>query len=177
VIPDGQIQRFFEECFSKHQSMRRDTRWRKLSSYCGTVEACPTLEQKFMSVAIALEFVMRNALIDAGEPAATVERLDLGPLVGRVRRRIGWQLPSHYEPNDRWRLLRNAVAHGNERRETAMKDSGQFRQEFDKLKLLLNRLALLQLGYRGNVLAPGERGWHESQVDDFSEDRNTFNYG
>lgn len=175
VLSDEQIPRFFEECFSMHESMRRDDRWRKLSSYCGTVEACPTLEQKFMSVAIALEFLMRNSLIDEGLSTETVEDMKLGGLINRVRKMKGWRLPRHYEDEDRWRLLRNAVAHGNERPGTVTKDNAAFRQEFDKLKLLLYRLALLQLGYRGDVLAAGE-GRHESRVDDFSEDRNTFRY-
>lgn len=177
VVPDEEIPRFFEECFSTHRAMRRDPRWRKLSSYCGTVEACPTLEQKFMSVAIGLEFVMRNALIDADQPADAVEKLELGPLVGKVRRVLGWNIPRHYEPNDRWRVLRNALAHGNERPEAAAPNAAQFRQEFDKLKLLLYRLALLKLGYRGNVLAPSDGRWHASGVDEFAEDRNTFRYG
>ncbi len=177
LIPDDDIPRFFADCFEAHRRMRRDDRWRKLASYCGTVEACATLEQRFASVAIALEFVMRNSLIQAGQPTAAVENLELGPLIGRARKVLGWPIPSHYTKNDRWRRLRNAVAHGNERDVDLAAGNTEFRQEFDKLKLLLFRLSLLQLGYGGQVLAPGEHGYHPSAIHDFSEDRNTFRHG
>lgn len=119
--------------------MRQHCRWRKLASYCGSVEACATLEQRFASVATALEFTMRNVLIERGESVEAVERLDLTALIARVRQVAGWRIPKHYMAGDRWRLLRNAVSHGNERAEDVAPDNTQFRQEFDKLKLLLYR--------------------------------------
>ena len=176
VIPDEDIPRFFTECFAAHRAMRLDERWKKLSSYCGTVEACAVLEQRYMAVAIALEFVMRNALMDAGMTQNEVARLELGPLVGLARRLVGWAIPSHYEPNRRWRQIRNAVAHGNERGPNLTSTNTEFREEFDKLKLLLYRMALLKLGYQGNVLAPLDGRLRTSAVGDFSEERNTYRY-
>jgi hypothetical protein len=42
--------------------------WAKLATYCASLEDAPFLKQKFGSMVMAIEFFIRNCLIEAGQP-------------------------------------------------------------------------------------------------------------
>lgn len=175
-VPNG-ISLLFEQCFDEHTQMcASKLPWRKLVSYCASVEDPPILEQKFASLMMALEFFIRNSLLEGASSLTTsqVESPSFSQLLGIARRTLGWKVPKHYAATGLVRLLRNAVMHGGE---LPVKDSREFRQTFDKWKLFLFRRVLIRLGYRGQVVSP-HRGWiSSSQVDDFSEEHNSYTWG
>jgi hypothetical protein len=142
-----------------------------LASYCGSLEDPPFLEQKFASLIMALEYFMRNSLIERGQAESTVAALDFPALIVAVRKQLGWDIPKHYMAKHTVRLLRNAVMHGGE---LPTKDSAEFRLLFDKWRLFLFRRVLIRLGYRGQVISP-HKGWRSSSdVANFSEEHNSF---
>jgi hypothetical protein len=53
--------------------------------------------------------VIRNCLIEAGQPEDGVTTLDFARLIGAGRKHFGWQVPKHYTTKETTRLLRNAV--------------------------------------------------------------------
>jgi hypothetical protein len=143
--------------------------WVKLASYCASLEDAPFLEQKFASLVMAIEFFIRNCLLEAGQPEDRVTALDFGGLIGGGRKHLGWQIPKHYTTKEITRLLRNAVIHGDT---LPTADNAQFRLLFDKWRLFLFRRVLIRLGYAGNVASP-HKGWASaSDVADFSEEHN-----
>ena len=172
IIHDIHLARFFEDAFSTYVKMKdTHTPWRRLAGECGALEDAPYLEQKFASLMMALEYFMRNSLLECGRLAPEVSKWDFSELVGACRRDLKWVVPRHYTSRDLIRLQRNAVMHGDELK---TKDSGEFRLLFDKWRLFLFRRILMRLGYSGKVVSP-ERGWASlSDVDDFSEEHNSF---
>lgn len=175
-VPNGTLL-LFEQCFDEHIRMcASNLPWRKLSSYCAAIEDAPTLEQKFASLMMALEFLLRNSLMEGATnlAAAQVERLTFSELIGAAKKYLGWKVPKHYAAAGLVRLIRNAVMHGGD---LPIKDSREFRETFDKWKLFLFRRVLIRLGYRGKVLSPHQKYWSASPVDDFSEEHNSFRYG
>jgi hypothetical protein len=172
VVSDIHLPALFRETFHAYVSMRQsDLPWRKLPSYCGSLEDCPYLEQKFAAVVMALEFFMRNCLIEAGRPAKEVASLTFHELIGAAKNRLSWEVPKHYAAGDTTRLLRNAVMHGGE---LPTKDSAEFRLQFDKWRLFLFRRVLIRLGYSGEVVSPYQGIESSSHVADFSADHNSF---
>lgn len=173
VVPDPQLPQYFSETFGAYVAMRStNRRWRKLPSYCGSLEDCPYLEQKFASLMIALEFFIRNCLLETGTPEARLSKAtNLSDLIGAARRDLQWNVPKHYDPGDTTRVLRNAVMHGGD---LPTKDNAEFRLHFNKWRLFLFRRVLLRLGYTGAVLAPYQGTEVESAVDDFSAAYNSF---
>ena len=91
--------------------------------------------------------------------------------IGCCRNLLGWDIPKHYTAGEMIRLLRNAVMHGGE---LPTKDSGDFRNAFDRWNLFLFRRVLMRLGYGGRVCSPYGQFAASSPVDDFSEQHNTF---
>lgn len=57
----------------------------------------PYLEQKFAALMMAVEFFTRNSLLESGAAPVWVESLTFGNLLGESRKRLGWELPKHYE--------------------------------------------------------------------------------
>ncbi len=172
IVDDFALPDFFSATFVEYRRMKQiHTPWRRLASYCGTLEDSPYLEQKFASLMMALEYFMRNSLIEGGQTESRVAGLDFLQLIGATRKDLGWQVPKHYVARHTVRLLRNAVIHGGE---LPTKDSSEFRLLFDKWRLFFFRRVLMRLGYRGRVVSP-HRGWAaRSRVDDFSEEHNSF---
>ncbi len=171
-VPDG-ISRLFRQCFDEHVRMRNSSLpWKKLASYCANIEDPPYLEQKFATLMIALEFFIKNCLIEAGHLSSDqAKKMQLPDLIGKARKMLGWDIQKHYSARKFIFTLRNAVMHGGE---LPTKDSVEFRQTFDKWKLFLYRRVLIRLGYDGPVSSP-QNGWASlSAVNDFSEEHNTF---
>jgi hypothetical protein len=120
---------------------------------------------------MALEFFMRNCLVEQGQPEEWVAKRDFLELIGAARNHLGWGVPKHYVARDTIRLLRNAVMHGGK---LPTKYSAEFRLLFDKWRLFLFRRVLMRLGYTGKVVSP-HKGWRSSSdVADFSEEWNSF---
>jgi hypothetical protein len=172
IVADEHLQRLFRETFSNYVTMRHThRRWRKLPSYFGSIEDCPYLEQKFASLMMALEFFMRNCLIEAGQSEDEVSSLTFHELIGATKNRLSWNVPKHYSVGQATRLLRNAVMHGGE---LPTNDNAEFRRQFDKWRLFLYRRVLVRLGYTGEVVSPFQGIESSSPVDDFSPEHNTF---
>jgi hypothetical protein len=172
IIADFHLPRLFSETFDNYVRMKpAHAPWLKLASYCGSLEDPPCLEQKFASLIMALEYFMRNCLMERGQAESTVTTLDFPALIGATRKHLGWDIPKHYMAKHAVRLLRNAVMHGGE---LPTKDSTEFRLLFDKWRLFLFRRVLIRLGYEGQVISP-HKGWKSSSdVADFSEEHNSF---
>lgn len=172
IVADFHLPRLFSETFDEYVGMKHaHAPWLKLASYCGSLEDPPFLEQKFASLIMALEYFMRNCLVERGQAESTVTTLDFPALIGATRKHLGWDIPKHYMAKHAVRLLRNAVMHGGD---LPTKDSAEFRLLFDKWRLFLFRRVLIRLGYQGQVISP-HKGWKSSSdVSDFSEEHNSF---
>jgi hypothetical protein len=172
LVADSNLRRLFSEALAEWRRMKlAHPPWARLPSYCASLEDPPFLEQKFASLVTAIEFFLRNCLIETGQAEKRVSALDFADLIGAARRHLGWQLPKHYMAKETTRLLRNAVIHGGT---LPTADNAQFRLLFDKWRLFLFRRVLIRLGYVGNVASP-HKGWEAaSDVTDFSEEHNDF---
>jgi hypothetical protein len=135
------------------------------------IEDPPYLEQKIATLMAAVELFIRNALTEDGR--LTKEQIDsksLPELIGAAGNLLGWDIHKHYTTQERYRLLRNATAHGN----ALPGDIADARHDFDKWHLFLARRYFIRLGYKGSVASP-QRGFASSSlVDDFSEENNCF---
>jgi hypothetical protein len=172
IVSDVHLPRLFRETFRSYVTMRQShPAWRKLQSYCGSIEDCPYLEQKFASLVMALEFFMRNSLIEGGRAENDVSGLSFPDLIGATRKHLNWHIPKHYTAGEASRLLRNAVMHGGE---LPTKDNAEFRLQFDKWRLFLFRRVLIRLGYSGEVVSPHQGVQSSSAVNDFSVEHNSF---
>ena len=75
VVDDFHLPEFFGVAFDEYVKMKQlHPAWRRLASYCGSLEDAPYLEQKFASLIMALEFFMRNCLLEQGEPEERVAK-------------------------------------------------------------------------------------------------------
>jgi hypothetical protein len=172
-VPGG-ITAMFRNCFVEHVQMQKaPLPWRKLKSYCASIEDLPYLEQKFASLMMALEFFMKNSLLEGSHPPppAEAEKMDINKLISKCRHSLGWDFPKHYTSKDLHRLLRNAVMHGGE---LPFYDIAEFSRTFEKWRLFLIRRVLIRLGYDGPVRSPNNGCPASSPVDDFSESHNSF---
>jgi len=172
VVVDFQLSRLFSEAFAEYRRMKQaHAPWGKLASYCASLEDPPYLEQKFSSLITAVEFFIRNCLIEAGQAEDDITNLEFAKLIGAARKHLGWQIPKHYSTKETVRLVRNAVVHGSA---PPTADSTELRLLFDKWKLFLFRRVLVRLGYAGRVASP-HKGWAStSVVGDFSQEHNDF---
>jgi len=173
IIDDFHLPAFFRAAFGEYVRMKQaHAPWRKLANYCGSLEDAPYMEQKFASLIMALEFFMRNCLIERGHPDREVARLEFPELIGAARKHLEWEFPKHYMAKDSIRLWRNAVMHGGEWPDDS--DNAAFRHLFNKWRLFLFRRILIRLGYEGKVVSP-HRGYRSSSdAHDFSEEHNAF---
>ena len=172
IVDDMHIPEFFGVAFGEYANMKQaHPAWQRLASHCGSLEDAPYLEQKFASLLMALEFFLRNCLLERGQPEQSIGKLDFLELIGAARKHLGWDIPRHYVARHTVRLFRNAVMHGGE---LPTQDSTEFRLLFDKWRLFLFRRVLMRLGYGGKVVSP-HKGWRSSSdVADFSEESNAF---
>lgn len=172
IVKDFYLPRLFQESFAENVKVRRSAwPWHKLPSYCGSLDDMPYIEQKFATLMMALEFLMRVSLLEHGVPEDEVTALEWNQLIGSARVKVGWDIPGHYTREDIARLVRNAVMHGNE---APVNDSAEFRILFNKWRLFLFRRILIRLGYKGQVISPWKGVEDSSSVDDFTETRNSF---
>lgn len=172
IVPDRLLPQLFPNAFAEYRRMRHThAPWGKLASYCASLEDPPYLEQKFSSLITAVEFFVRNCLIERGQPEDVVTKLDFPELIGAARNHLGWDIPKHYTAKATVRLVRNAVVHGSA---LPTANGAELRLLFDKWKLFLFRRVLIRLGYTGKITSP-EKGWAStSDVNDFSEEHNDF---
>ena len=97
-VPNG-ITKLFQKCFQEHVRMQGSpVPWRQLYSRCAGIEDPPYLEQKFASLMMVLEFLMKNVLRESTNALASeeVERMELPKLLGCLRSKNGWDIPKHY---------------------------------------------------------------------------------
>lgn len=172
VVPDFLLPQLFPNAFAEYRRMKQaHAPWGKLASYCASIEDPPYLEQKISSLMTAVEFFVRNCLIEQGRPEEEVTTLEFPKLIGAARKHLGWNIPKHFTAKETVRLVRNAVVHGSA---PPTADSAELRLLFDKWKLFLFRRVLIRLGYAGKVTSP-HKGWAlTSDVGDFSEEHNDF---
>jgi hypothetical protein len=172
IVADSHLRRLFSEAFATYRQMKQShSPWGRLGSYAASLEDAPFLEQKFSSLVTAIEFFIRNCLIEVGQTEDSVTALDFVGLIGAGRKHLGWQIPKHYTTKETTRLLRNAVIHGGT---LPTADNAEFRLLFDKWRLFLFRRVLVRLGYAGKVVSP-HKGWAStSDVLDFSKEHNDF---
>jgi hypothetical protein len=162
---------FFRQCFDEHCRMQQTELWQRLPALFAAIEDPPYLEQMYATMMMAVELFIRGCLIEGGHLGQDeAETKTLPDLVGLARGRLRWDVPRHYTRGERYRTTRNAVDHGG-----ALPDNAdQVRAEFDKWKLFLLRRLFIRLGFNGEVASP-QRGWaSSSQVDEFSEEHNSF---
>lgn len=173
VVPDWHVPKLFHDSFAEHVKMQQSRLpWMKLPSYCGAMQDLPYLEQKFAALMMAIEFFTRTSLLESGAAPAWVESLTFGNLLGEARKKLGWELPKHYETGTATREFRNAIMHGSELPDD---DIEKLRWRYDKWRLFLHRRVLARLGYTGDVESP-HKGWaNSSPVNDYSEEHNCFN--
>jgi hypothetical protein len=169
---DRGMPQLFEQCFVNLQRLMEEKRWRPVPNYCRSAEDAPFIESRFAALAAGIECLIRNSLMDAGCDSEDYEGRTLSELIGAVKRKLQWEMPKHYTRGDRVRKLRNAVTHGD----TSAFAPSEIRHELDKWSLFLMRRLLIRLGFDGLIRSPnvhiGE--YTESPVDDFSEQRNSF---
>ena len=66
-VSDVHLPQLFRETFDSYRSLRAAPgSWKKLPSYCGSIEDPPYLEQNFANLITAIEFFMRNTLLELG---------------------------------------------------------------------------------------------------------------
>jgi len=161
----------FRQCFDEHCRMQRTELWGRLPSLYAAIEDPPYLEQKYATLMMAVELLIRNSLIEGGHLSrAKAESKTLPDLVGLARGTLRWDVPGHYTKGERYRKTRNAVDHGG----SLPHDIDQVRTDFDKWKLFLLRRLFIRLGFDGEVASP-QKGWASSSpVDEFSEEHNSF---
>lgn len=172
IVEDRWLPQFLSSTYPAFITMKQaHAPWRKLVSYCGSLDDPPYLEQKFASLMMALEFFIRNCLIERGKSEKVVAALEFQQLIGAARRELGWDIPKHYMVKGTVRIWRNAIVHGGELPDA---DTKAFRRLFDKWRLFLFRRVLIRLGYQGEVASP-HKGWASSSpVGEFTEEQNAF---
>jgi hypothetical protein len=77
VVDDMHVPEFFRLAFGEYVNMKQaHPAWRRLTSHCGSLEDPPYLKQKFASLIMALEFFLRNCLVEQGQPEEWVAKRD-----------------------------------------------------------------------------------------------------
>lgn len=165
------LPKLFLQCFDGHVKMQQSDLWRRLPWLCAGIEDPPYLEQKCATLMSALELLIRSSLIEDGHYSTKQAQKIMFPgLISAARKKLVWDIPPHYTAGERYRLLRNAVSHGDH----LPGEVKQVRHDFDKWALFLLRRFLLRLGFDGDVASPDQGFISTSAVDDFSEEHNSF---
>jgi hypothetical protein len=168
---EGGLPKLFLQCFDEHVKMQQSDLWSRLPWLCAGIEDPAYLEQKCATLMAALELLMRSSLIEGGHYSAEQPEGPTFPtLIGAAKKKLGWDIPRHYTERERYRLLRNAVAHGGQ----LPGQVKQVRHDFDKWSLFLLRRFLIRLGFDGEVASPHEGWTSSSPVGDFTEEHNSF---
>ena len=165
------LPRLFSRCFEEHCRMQQTELWRQLPPLYASIEDPPYLEQKYATLMMAVELLIRNSLIEGGHLSAdNAKTKTLPDLIGLARGKLRWHVPGHYTKGERYRKTRNAVDHGG----PLPHDAEQVRADFDKWKLFLLRQIFIRLAFDGEVKSP-QKGWlSSSPVSEFSEEHNSF---
>lgn len=174
LLYTNRVVRLFERGFDEHLRMNRPASpWRQLPSRFASVDDPPYLEQKFAALMMALEYLMKNSILEspASPPVAQVEEMDLSKSVNYCKGPLRWNIPKHYTASGLHRMLRNAVMHGGK---LPTADDAEFRAAYDKWRLFFARRVYMRLGYDGSLTCEGSGRRATSAVDDFSEEHNTF---
>lgn len=168
---DNGLPQLFRQCFGEHCRMRQSDLWQRLPFLYAVIEDPPYLEQKYATLMMAVELLIRASLVEGGHLSlAEVERKTLPDLIGLARGTLRWTVPKHYTEGGRYLMARNAVVHGG----SLPHDIRQIWFEFAKWKLLLIRRLFIRMGFDGEVASP-QKGWaSSSSVDEFSEEHNSF---
>jgi hypothetical protein len=167
---DG-LPKLFRECFEEHVKMQQSDLWGRLQQLYAVIEDPPFLEQKYATLMMGVELLIRGSLVEQAKMTQEeAETRVLPELIGAARKLLQWDIPQHYTEEDRFRKLRNAMGHGN----PLPYPAAEVRRDFDKWHLFLRRRILMRLGFDGPVKSP-LKGWgSSSNVDEFSEDHNSF---
>jgi hypothetical protein len=168
---DTGLPQLFRQCFDNHCCMLQTDLWRRLGPLFAAVLDPPYLEQKYATLMMAVELLIRSSLIEAGHlDLSEAESKTLPKLIGMARGLLRWDVPYHYTEEDRYRTIRNAVDHGG----ALPHDPSVVYADFAKWKLFLLRRVFMRLGYTGQVASP-QKGWASSSpVEEFSEEHNSF---
>src|SRR5262249_19369542 len=127
----------------EHCRMQQTELWRRMPSLYAAIEDPPYLEQKYATLMMAVELLIRSSVIEGGHLSlAEAETKTLPPLIGLARDTLRWDVPEHSTEGNRYRRTRNAVAHGG----SLPADIDQVRDDFDKWKLFLLRRLFIRLG-------------------------------
>jgi hypothetical protein len=168
---DAGLPKVFLQCFDEHVKMQQSDLWRRLPWLCAGIEDPPYLEQKCATLMSSLELLMRSSLIEDGHYSTEhAQKIMFPGLISAARSKLLWDIPPHYTAGDRYRLLRNAVAHGGQ----LPGEAKQIRHDFDKWALFLLRRFLLRLGFDGDVASPDQGFASTSAVGDFTKEHNSF---
>jgi len=168
---EGGLPQVFAQCFDEHMKMLRSDLWKRLPWLLAGIEDPPYLEQKSATLMAALELFIRSSLVEAGICSLEKASQTMFPgLISAARKKLHWDIPPHYTQKERYRLLRNAVAHGGQ----LPGEIKQVRHDFDKWRLFLLRRLLLRLGFNGEVASPEQGCASSSSVGDFTERHNSF---
>lgn len=163
---DEGLPRFFRECFEEHVKIQRTDLWKRMPYLYAAIEDPPYIEQRYATLMMAIELLIRNSLIEGGHNVPN----NLPQLIGAARGSLRWNVPNHYTENERYRVARNAVDHGDQ----LPHDPIQLRHDLDKWRLFLFRRMLIRMRYTGEIESP-RQGWaSSSRVDEFSEEHNSF---
>jgi hypothetical protein len=165
------LPQLFRQCFAEHCKMQESELWQRMPALFAAVEDPPYLEQKYATLMMAVELLIRSSLIEEGHVSvANANSKYLPELISLARGTLLWDIPRHYTRKERYRNTRNAVAHGN----SLPHDIGQIRGDFDKWKLFLLRRMFIRLGFEGEVSSPKAGYASSSPVNEFSEEHNSF---
>lgn len=167
------LPKIFDQCFENYRKLMESERWMVIDAYSKTVLDPPYLEQKCATVMAGIERLIRNSLIEAQcRTERDANALRIPKIFRAAQKQLGWQIPPHYSVDDRTKRLRNAVAHGG----PLPLPPDQVHHDLDKWWLFLMRRVLMHLGFTGSVRSPNIKAgrWQMSQVNDFSEDHNSF---
>jgi len=168
---DRGLPQLFTQCFEEYAKIMTSELWRRLPAYCAAIDDAPYLEQRCATLMAGLELLLRSSLAEANcASKKQLDKMKFSELLGAARKKLGWQIPGHYTAKERARLLRNAVSHGG----PLPQAPAQVVHDLQKWSLFLMRRLLIRLGFNGRVASP-ERGYNgSSEVDDFSEEHNSF---
>lgn len=168
---DDGLPQLFRQCFDEHVRMQATDLWRRLPFLWAAIEDPPYLEQKYATLMMGVELLIRSSLIESGKMSAEEgASKNLAGLIGAARGLLRWDIPKHYTEEDRYRVVRNAVDHGD----SLPHNTVQVRHDYDKWRLFLRRRILLRLGYDGKVASPQQGFAASSPADEFSEEHNSF---
>jgi hypothetical protein len=174
-FPKGGLADFFSECFDEFIRLQQDAKWRRLFNFAWAYEDTVFLECRIGTVMIAVELLLRLSLEEAGETmrGRLLDDKDppgIGDLISAARGRLRWDIQKHYTKLERYRKIRNAIAHGRDLPCTT-REALDFLQKWG---LFLYRRLFMRLGYTREIWSASKGFSTTSGVADFREEVNDF---